>query len=309
MPYVGRFAPSPTGDLHLGSLYTAAASYLDARANGGRWLLRIEDLDRPREVAGCGDAHSPDARGLRLRMGRRRSCTADRSARRFMPRPSTDLRDRGLTFECSCSRLRRARLPRTARRATRAAAGHCGPHRSRRRADRDAPAGRSRHDSNSPIAFKALYRQDVAAVVGDVILKRRDSFIAYLLAVVVDDAAAGRHPRGARRRPSGQHAAADLPAAAARTADARVRARARAGGARRQPSSPSRRAACGWMPDSALPQLLRVFALLGLAPPRARPAATLAQAWAWAVVALGHRAHLPRRLDIARESAAGRSAA
>jgi glutamyl-Q tRNA(Asp) synthetase len=54
-PYRGRFAPSPTGDLHFGSLIAAVASFLEARSNGGRWLIRVEDIDPPREVAGSAD--------------------------------------------------------------------------------------------------------------------------------------------------------------------------------------------------------------------------------------------------------------
>src|SRR5450755_374637 len=101
--YVGRFAPTPSGDLHLGSLYAAAASFLDARAHGGRWLLRIEDLDRPREAAGsaAGILHTLEAFGFEWdgEIVRQRDCTG-----RY-EEALRSLEARGLTFECSCSRL------------------------------------------------------------------------------------------------------------------------------------------------------------------------------------------------------------
>src|SRR5271168_3600508 len=115
-PYVGRFAPTPSGDLHLGSLYAAVASYLDARSHRGRWLLRIEDLDRPREVAGSAQhilrtlqAFGFEWDGEPVRQRDRAELYAD---------ALNSLRLRNLTFECSCSRLQledESRYPGTCR--------------------------------------------------------------------------------------------------------------------------------------------------------------------------------------------------
>src|ERR1700692_2580034 len=100
--YVGRFAPTPSGDLHLGSLYAAAASYLDARAHGGRWLLRIEDLDRPREITRFAARVSRPREAFDFQWDGEVSRQRDRIERYASALQS--LEARGLTFECSCSR-------------------------------------------------------------------------------------------------------------------------------------------------------------------------------------------------------------
>ncbi len=178
---MGRFAPSPTGELHLGSLYTAAASFLDARAHGGHWLVRMEDVDRSREVPGAaaGILRTLEEFGFEwdgpvLRQSER--------GEHYAAAIQT-LRAAGLTFECSCSRqdlAGRERYP-----------GYCrdGPRNSN-----TATATRLRIERQL-ITFadrvQGSFTQDVAAVMGDAILRRRDGYFAYLLAVVLDDAAQG----------------------------------------------------------------------------------------------------------------------
>jgi len=100
--YRGRFAPSPTGPLHFGSLVAALGSYLDARATGGEWRVRMEDLDRPREVPGTATAilHTLEAFGFEwdgqvLRQSARTQAYAQAIER---------LRVAGLVFPCACSR-------------------------------------------------------------------------------------------------------------------------------------------------------------------------------------------------------------
>ncbi|MBB1074743.1 tRNA glutamyl-Q(34) synthetase GluQRS [Rhodoferax sp. 4810] len=226
-PYIGRFAPSPTGPLHAGSLVAALASWLDARAHGGVWLVRIEDVDTTRclpgveqiilqQLAQCG-LH-PDQPPLY------------QSRRTAVYQQALDaLVQRGLAYPCGCSRKQiEAALVQLGadkpRHGELIYPGTCraGLHGSQARAWRlrtdiyiqNVPLalinkGRKALDS---IAFPALpavtsqpltapihwsdrrlgaQQQDVAAMVGDFVLKRADGCFAYQLAVVVDDAAQG----------------------------------------------------------------------------------------------------------------------
>jgi len=177
---VGRFAPTPSGELHLGSLYTAVASYLAARSRGGRWLLRIEDLDRMRERPGAADGIVRTLSALGFEWD---GPVVRQSTRTALYREALDrLRAAAALFECSCSRRELAdedRYPGTCRRGPTRPGATC----NRLRVD----AGRIEFTDE----IQGRFRQDVAAQVGDFTLQRRDGIIAYALAVVVDDAEQG----------------------------------------------------------------------------------------------------------------------
>jgi len=174
--YVGRFAPSPTGSLHLGSLVAALGSYAEARSRGGRWLVRMEDLDRAREVKGSAAAI---LRTLELCALSWDGAIEYQSARTAHYRQALEmLRAVGATFECSCSRRERDReggYPGTCRaRPTRS-----GPTATRFRVDDTVLSIEDRLQGTCEFRLREC---------GDVIIRRRDGAFAYQLAVVVDDA-------------------------------------------------------------------------------------------------------------------------
>ncbi len=175
--YIGRFAPSPTGDLHLGSLLAAVGSFLDARHHGGQWLVRIEDLDTPRNVPGSAD------RILRTleNFGLHWDGPVEYQSRRLPLYQAAlhKLKSEGRTFECACSRKvlggNDTSYPGTCRN---------GPTR------RGPTATRFRMNDNVVVLFDdrvqgswALQRADSS----DFVIRRKDEIIAYQLAVVVDD--------------------------------------------------------------------------------------------------------------------------
>jgi glutamyl-Q tRNA(Asp) synthetase len=185
--YRGRFAPSPSGALHFGSLVAAVGSFLDARSQGGAWLLRIEDVDPPRVVAGAADrilrgleAHGFEWDGAILWQSRR--LDAYRAA-------LADLRRAGLAYPCTCSRKDIQPL------ARQGVDGPVYPGTCRRNSfPKGAVAWRYRIPEQS-IAFedRQLGRVccDVGRECGDFVLRRADGAYAYQLAVVVDDAEQG----------------------------------------------------------------------------------------------------------------------
>jgi glutamyl-Q tRNA(Asp) synthetase len=184
--YTGRFAPSPTGPLHMGSLVAAAASWLDARAAGGRWYVRIEDLDRPRCVPGAADAILRTLEQLGLHW----DGEVVHQSRRLDAYRAALERLSGQTYWCSCSRREIADsslglaadgapiYPGTCR------GGASGMPRALRLR---VPHGEIRFVDR----VQGEQRQELAGDVGDFVLLRADGLFGYQLAVVVDDAEQG----------------------------------------------------------------------------------------------------------------------
>jgi glutamyl-Q tRNA(Asp) synthetase len=176
--YRGRFAPSPTGLLHIGSLVTALASWLDARAHRGQWLIRIEDLDTPRVVPGAEHSILATLSSLGLESD---APPLRQSQRSDLYREALDtLRQQGLAYRCLCARSE----------VEHPYAGTCrdAAH------QREPSAWRLRLNPDDAIDFDDRFQGPCHypnRALGDPVIFRRDGLAAYQLAVVVDDLAQG----------------------------------------------------------------------------------------------------------------------
>ncbi|MFI4889601.1 MAG: tRNA glutamyl-Q(34) synthetase GluQRS [Steroidobacterales bacterium] len=285
--YIGRFAPSPTGDLHLGSLFTAVASYLDARTHRGQWLLRVEDLDRPREVPGATARILDTLAAFGFEWP---EPVLYQSARiEIYQDVINDLDKKNLIYRCRCSRrdlIDEERYPGTCR---------------ERHWDSGPPAALRLRVEPGTVEFtdaiQGRFRQDVALAIGDFIVQRRDKIIAYCLAVVIDDAAQGvtHVVRGADlldNTPRQIHLQRILGLPTPQYAHVPVLVEA--DGAKLAKS----RRSIAVQAHGAARQLCEVFALLGLGPPAALRTANVAEAWSWALERWDSR-RLARHLSIA----------
>lgn len=187
-PYRGRFAPSPTGPLHFGSLVAALGSYLQARHHDGQWYVRIEDIDPPREVPGAADSILRTLEALGLEWDGAVLYQSDRMEKYLAA--LDQLAALGLIYPCDCSR------------SVVAAHGQAGPEGwvypgtcRNRQLRRSEPLSWRIRTHNEPIVFEdslqGVRQHRLEEHFGDFVVKRAGGWIAYQLAVVVDDAAQG----------------------------------------------------------------------------------------------------------------------
>lgn len=177
---VGRFAPSPTGPLHFGSVIAAVGSYLNARAQGGHWLVRIDDIDPPREVDGAADEILRTLEALALHwdgavvyQSRRHEAYGDALEKLWA---------KDQLFRCDCTRRLLGPGP------------YPGTCLKRGLSSPEGTAIRLKTEPGSVTIddqVQGLYEGDLSATSGDFVVQRRDGLYAYHLAVVVDDADSG----------------------------------------------------------------------------------------------------------------------
>ncbi|MBM5573091.1 tRNA glutamyl-Q(34) synthetase GluQRS [Deefgea sp. CFH1-16] len=187
-PYVGRFAPSPTGYLHMGSLLAATASYLEARAHSGRWLLRIEDVDRGRVEVGAADSIVNTL--LRFGFEWDGPVLYQSSQYEMYSAALSDLIGGGHVYPCFCSRRKIALHARLGVDGV-VYPGTCRLDVTKKRG---AHSWRMRTENRNYLFLDEIQGwqiQNLARDVGDFVLRRADGCWAYQLAVVVDDAASG----------------------------------------------------------------------------------------------------------------------
>ncbi len=186
--YRGRFAPSPTGPLHFGSLVAAVASFLDAKAHGGKWLLRIEDIDTPRTVPGATDDILRTVE--RLGMAWDESVVVQSTRNGAYRAALENLRARGVLYPCGCTRREIADS------VVHGIEGYVYPGTCRHGlpAGREARATRVR-TTHMPVSFddaiQGVITQVIERDIGDFVVQRADGLFAYQLALVVDDAEQG----------------------------------------------------------------------------------------------------------------------
>lgn len=178
---IGRFAPSPTGDLHFGSLLAAVASFLQVKSAGGQWLVRVEDIDPPREIPGSAARILKDLQRFGMHPDQDVLYQSTRTA--AYERAIKELLDSGKAYWCGCSR---SELP-----ASGIYQGTCR---------NGLPTGKSpravRLRVNDEIirfndGIQGVIEEDLRETVGDFVIRRADGLAAYQLAVVVDDAYQG----------------------------------------------------------------------------------------------------------------------
>lgn len=199
--YLGRFAPSPTGPLHFGSLVAAVASYCDAKAHAGKWLVRMEDVDKPREMAGAGDTilRTLEAFGFAwdgeiLLQSQRTNIYAE---------TLKQLQAHNDIYPCTCTRKEIADSSRITgidgaiypKKCYQKIANLSTSDFNASASPMDTASWRINVDDANIITFKDAIQGDISQLlardIGDFVLKRKDGLFAYQLAVVVDDAAQG----------------------------------------------------------------------------------------------------------------------